>query len=260
MATKVLVVTHKEYPMPDKDIYFPMCVGVGIDKLKDQYQPDNEGVHISDKNGMYSELTALYWAWKNLNCDILGLVHYRRHLTINKGAKKLEDAIDGEQVEQILSGADAIVSKRRIYVETVKGHYINCERGQRQKARRRLEILSEVIKEQTPEYSKYFDKVMRGFKAHMFNIFIMKKHHADAYCKWLFDILFEAERRIDAEGVNYSRGMGELSEFLLDVWLQCNHLKCYDADMIVYGYSFWAKTKFVVGRRLFGKAENRKKK
>lgn len=252
MTTKVLVVTHKEYPMPDKTGYYPVCVGGNLEQLKDRFQPDNVGENISEKNSMYSELTALYWAWKNMDCDILGMVHYRRHLTTQKGAKELDAVLDQEQIEDILSSNDIIVAWPRKYIETVKNHYIRCEKGQKEKATRRITILGEVVKEKYPDYSNDFEKLINGHKAHMFNIFVMKKQEVDKYCEWLFDILFEAEKRIDAEGVEYPRGMGELSEFLLDVWIGKNNKKYYEARVIQYGYNLFEKIKFVVRRRFLG--------
>ena len=57
--------------MPQDDIYLPVHVGrEGKDALP--YQPDNTGDNISAKNPSYCELTGLYWAWKNLDCDYLG--------------------------------------------------------------------------------------------------------------------------------------------------------------------------------------------
>lgn len=253
MDTKVVVVTHKEYQMPKEDIYVPVCVGVGVEKLKDKYQPDNQGENISDKNPMYCELTALYWAWKNLQCDVFGLVHYRRHLTLSKKGKELKDVLTEKEITELLKEHDVIVAKRRTYPETVKRHYIKCQKGQAQKADRRIGLLGEVIQELSPEYAECFHKVMNGHQAHMFNIFIMKKADADAFCEWMFQILFETEKRILAEGVQYERQMGELSEFLLDVWMKTNNKKWYEARVIQYGYSFYHKVRFVVCRRLFGK-------
>ena len=82
MDIKILVATHKKYDMPSEDIYLPIHVGrEGKEDLG--YQGDNQGENISLKNSNYCELTGLYWAWKNLQCDVIGLspVSYT-HLTL----------------------------------------------------------------------------------------------------------------------------------------------------------------------------------
>ena len=78
---KIIVATHKSFEMPqNKELYLPVHVGCqGKDDLG--YQGDNTGENISQLNPYYCELTGLYWAWKNLDCDYLGLVHYRRYFT-----------------------------------------------------------------------------------------------------------------------------------------------------------------------------------
>ena len=79
---KIIVATHKEYNMPSDDIYLP--VQVGAEGKKDLgYQKDNIGNNISKKNPFFCELTGLYWAWKNLKADYIGLAHYRRHFSLS---------------------------------------------------------------------------------------------------------------------------------------------------------------------------------
>ena len=79
---KIIVATHKPYEMPIDKMYMPIHVGAeGKDNIG--FQRDDCGINISDKNYSFCELTGLYWAWKNIEFDYLGLVHYRRHFKNN---------------------------------------------------------------------------------------------------------------------------------------------------------------------------------
>ena len=74
--------------MPNDDMYIPLHVGAEGKKDKQGnpldlgYQKDNTGENISELNASYCELTGLYWAWKNLDADFIGLSHYRRHFSL----------------------------------------------------------------------------------------------------------------------------------------------------------------------------------
>ena len=87
---KIIIATHKKYWMPQDDMYLPIHVGAEGKTLDLGYQKDNVGENISKKNANYCELTGLYWVWKNLDADFMGLAHYRRHYWLNKikGGKK----------------------------------------------------------------------------------------------------------------------------------------------------------------------------
>lgn len=77
---KLLVAMHKAYCLPEDAVYAPIQVGgVHIPGMENALR-DDTGENISNKNRSYCELTALYWGWKNLQADYLGLVHYRRYL------------------------------------------------------------------------------------------------------------------------------------------------------------------------------------
>ena len=118
MNIKIIVATHKKYWMPSDPVYFPIHVGAEGKKdpmghpLDLGYIKDNTGENISDKNKNYCELTGLYWAWKNLNADYIGLAHYRRHFTVkNKKGTKEERVITGAELEGLLSSCDVLPEK-----------------------------------------------------------------------------------------------------------------------------------------------------
>ena len=79
MATKIIIAAHKQYRMPDDPVYVPVQVGAACNKDADGnpvdlgFLKDNSGDNISAKNPHFCELTGLYWAWKNLEADHLGL-------------------------------------------------------------------------------------------------------------------------------------------------------------------------------------------
>ncbi len=178
---KVIIATHKKYRMPDDPMYLPVQVGSeGKEDLG--YQRDNVGENISTLNPYFCELTGLYWAWKNLDADYVGLAHYRRHF---KGQQKAKDPFDE--------------------VLTLK----------------ETDALFEIIAKKHPDYLAAFDKHMQERSQHAFNMFIMKKDKFDEYCTWMFDIIFDLYDEFKNVDYNafHARFPGRISERLLDVWL-----------------------------------------
>ncbi|MCM8711375.1 DUF4422 domain-containing protein [Clostridium sp. SYSU_GA19001] len=230
MDIKILVATHKKYAMPQEKIYIPLHVGKES-KEKLDYQGDNTGDNISIKNANYCELTGLYWAWKNLKCDYIGLCHYRRYFTnknlfirVLKKNSKFDLILKKIEIENLFKKYDIILPrKRNYYIETIKSHYEHAHNI------RDLEETRKIIEQKYPEYLKSFDAVMKRRTLYLFNMFIMKKEQFDNYCKWVFDILFELEKRIDISHYNnyQKRVFGFLSERLFNVWLEynCNFIK-----------------------------------
>ena len=81
----------------------------------------------------------------------------------------------------------------------------------------------DVISEKYPDYVAAFDEVMHSSSwMSPYNMFYASKNKMDEYCKWLFDILFEVEKRTDMSGyTDYQKRLyGFLSERLLNVWLK----------------------------------------
>ena len=232
---KIVVATHKPYWMPTDKLYLPVRVGAeGKDDCG--YTPDNIGENISFKNENYCELTGLYWAWKNLSCEYLGLAHYRRHFTMLKGTKDRRDVLSLDQARGLLSNVDVILPiKRNYWIETNYQQYVHAHHMED------LDETRKIISEKYPEYIEAYDKSMKKTTGHRFNMFIMKKELADAYCSWLFDILFELEKRLDISTYNDNdkRVFGFVAERLLDVWLDTNRVIYKDIPYIVLEKQNW---------------------
>lgn len=214
---KVVIATHKKYNMPSDKMYLPLQVGAeGKNDLG--YEKDNTKDNISLKNPYFCELTGLYWAWKNLKEDYIGLAHYRRHFASKKINKKdlFNSVLTKEEASKLLNNTDIIVPKKRnYYIENLYSHYEHTMYIEP------LDITGQILQERYPEYMLEFDKLKTRRSAHMFNMFIMKKDKLDEYCTWLFDILFELEKRVDNSKYDsfHARFYGRVSELLLDVWL-----------------------------------------
>lgn len=70
---KILIACHRPYPVPGEACYLPTEVGAALHvEPIPGFTPDNTGDNISQKNKSYCELTALYWAWKNLDAEAVG--------------------------------------------------------------------------------------------------------------------------------------------------------------------------------------------
>lgn len=234
MNINVLIAAHKKCVLPNDSIYLPVQVGKELhpELVLEGYQPDNEGENISSKNPYYSELTAIYWAWKNLHADYVGLVHYRRHFCLKRKGSAWDSILTSEEAEKLCDEYDLILpKKRKLYIETVYSHYDHTFYGEQfDKAR-------EIIERQCPEYLGTFDKHMKERSEHLFNMFIMKKELFHQYCEWMFPILEELESYYDLPNMDpfQARLIGRVSERLMDVWVQKNNLKYKEIDFLYFG-------------------------
>ncbi len=238
MDIRILVAIHKEHWAPSDEMYLPVQAGTVLSDLKLAYQRDDEGDNISEKNDKYSELTVLYWAWKNVDADAVGLVHYRRYLAEpgrphgGNEQNLANHLLTKSTAEQILGRVDAIVAKKRKYViETIYSHYDHTHDATH------LELTGQIIGRQCPEYLDTYKAALGRRSAHMFNMFVMRRERFDAYCEWLFPILDELNGLVDDSQMTpfERRYMGRIGELLLDVWLEKNQVSYEELPVIQLG-------------------------
>lgn len=252
MDIKILVAAHKQYRMPDDSIYLPLHVGKEGKDLELGYTGDNTGEHISQKNTTFCELTGIYWAYKNLAADYIGLVHYRRHFTLRRKGDKFSSILNRKELEQLLQGTDIILPKKRNYfIETNYSHYIHAHHPEG------IDMLGDIIKRDYKEYAAAYDTVMNRTSAHMFNMFIMRRDYFDEYCEWLFAILFQIEEQLDVRdySVYEARVFGFLAERMLDIWLETKQLPCKELPVMFMESQNWLKKGGTFLKRKFIKPE-----
>lgn len=261
MDIKIIIAAHKECPLPGDSLYLPVHAGAAVHPYTLPYIGDHTGDHISEKNPHYCELTALYWAWKNLKADYIGLCHYRRYFCGKPFGSKQERILTLAEAEQLLSRADILVPRRRNYwIETNYSHYVHAHHAQD------LELTRQILQEQTGHgasmsYLEAYDRLMKRTDGHRFNMMVMRADLLDQYCTWLFNILFELERRLDlSEYDQYNqRVFGFVSERLLDVWLMANGYPYKEIPYVFTEQENWPrKIRLFLKRKFFPADKDRK--
>ena len=257
---KIYVFYYKDGSILKQDqIYQPIMAGNAKNQKKSAIPGDNEGENISDKNYFYSELTGIYWIWKNTRQDITGSCHYRRFFTAQPepffyklkrlfyypaGLYKkrygliytkntdlfVPKILNRLDLHFLMNKYDAILPQARKLKYTVETHY------RRYHDINDLNLLESILTEKYPEYLDALHEVLLGKRLYANNMFILKDEHFQEFMAWWFDLLFEFERRIDVN--NYTdyqkRIMGFMAERLLTVWFWKKQLNCIELPVIYF--------------------------
>lgn len=211
----ILVASHKPDKVYRDEAYVPIHVGRAVSKFKEEMADmagDDTGDNISAKNGTYCELTAIYWAWKNMKeVEYVGLAHYRRYF---------ETKFTGDNIDEAFRSCDVILAKPYLH-----------DRYNEMKMARTLEMEDEVIflkvfKKLYPDYERTLIDYMYGFEDYSYNMFVMRRDTFEDYCKFLFSILFECERLMKPLAYTCSsRRLGYIAEYLLPIYCLHHHLR-----------------------------------
>lgn len=232
---KILVCAHKMAQIPTNKYFYPIQVGANLSDIKLPFIPDNTGDNISSKNLNYCELTAMYWAWKNLkDVDIIGLNHYRRYFDFNNKYPLISpefsfiDSKDFLQSDYKFPDLEELLSKYDIVLSAYSCHPISISKQYCLfHIANDWEILHNVIKALSPEYDNAFVQTMdKSNRMSDFNMFITNWDIFNKYCQWLFMILFETERRVYiSQYSDQARIFGFMSERLLNVFCEKEKLR-----------------------------------
>lgn len=205
---------------------------------------DDTGDNISDRNNEFNECSVLYWVWKNVdikNYKYVGMFQYRRQLILNDYFKRSKKnniekkayrcihfkkinnnfcnkiGLTEENILNILNDYDCIVpyptnlkeikitSSYEDWVQMIPGVHVGD-----------LVELEKAVKKIHPEMSEDFEKYLNSPQKLMYQIFIAKPEIFYDYCKWMFEILFQVDKKINTSlySINGKRTLGYLAEIL----------------------------------------------
>ncbi|MBD5340124.1 MAG: DUF4422 domain-containing protein [Bacteroides sp.] len=219
---KILVACHKEDSAIRNDkVHMPIHVGKALHPDRELgFQGDNTGDNISHKNDSYCELTAMYWAWKNLpDIDFIGLAHYRRYFDLDITEANLlrlfkrYDIIIGE--EKVLPHS---IIEELFLLTSYEDTYILLDAIYQKFPELRTELI---------EYFYYNNKWTNC------NMFIAPKHIFDEYCTFLFPLMEQVEKNLKmSHYTRMRRVIGYLTEPLLGFWIHHKRLRSHSVGLI----------------------------
>lgn len=180
----IFVFTHKKpkHELISDENHILIQVGANDSPVDICDIKDNTKDNISWKNPLYSELTGMYWVWKNATLpNYVGCEHYRRHFNINE-----------EEVVKILSNHEIILppkfylDAKSVEVFHAAFHNIND-----------LNLCKDIINDIYPEYNESYEKYIQNSNImYIANSFITTKENYNKICEFLFNIFFEFEKRV----------------------------------------------------------------
>lgn len=222
--TKIFIVSHKNIELPRLEGYQVISPRAQNTNIKDAIY-DDCGENISSKNPNYSELSSLYCIWKNqLNSghDYYGLCHYRRFFGIIRPFLKPE-ILTVDQADKFLNRYD-IILPQRIWFDSMS---VRTQLVRTSVDKENYLQIRRVVAQIYPDYLQDYDTIMRGNILSICNLFVTDKMHFEQYCEWLFNLLFEIEKRvvINPQNEYRKRIFGFIGERLLNVWVLHNHLR-----------------------------------
>lgn len=261
MKIKILVAHHKNGYIYNDIIHEPIHVGSELSKVNLDILQDNLGNNISHLNQFYCEMTATYWAWKNISSDYIGICHYRRYFFNKKNCviSKKDFKYSLLKIKSLLfkdykgsffknqitiknnnktkfisqftmwlsdhvnsSNTDIYALKPVIHFNNTNFHFFS-ELGVDY-----LKQLKNIVKLSHNEYYYSLNLTLTSNKLHYANMIIMKSEYFSEYCDFVFDVLKQHVELNDKTMLNndsYLRIPGYMAELLTSTFILNKQLK-----------------------------------
>ncbi len=262
MNTKIRIYSfyYRNMAIPfENPVYVPVMAGKKLNTGPTWMEGDDTGDSISDKNLYFSELTGIYWVWKNTRQDLTGCCHYRRYFTAQKepldlilkrklyfliglykkrygliytkNIQRFAGKVLGEQeILDIFQNHDAILPQPRKLKYSVQEHYRRYHKISD------LVIIRKILAENHPEYLQSFQNMLESKRLYANNMFVLPQQTFYLFMEWWFNVLFEFEKRVELSeyGGYQQRILGFIAERLLTTWFLHQNLKVKELPVLYF--------------------------
>lgn len=195
-----------ETEVPESKYEIPIQAGAALTDKRTQDINDFDDVAdtISDKNSVYSEMSAAYWVWKNVDLPYLGLDHYRRRFKVSD-----------EQLDAwIAEGVDVISTVPTDRQRSLREEYEIFHFG------KDWQIMEEVFQSLYPEDYIKAQPYMEKSCMHCCCMGIFRKEIFDDCCQWIFSILDRVyDMRVEKVDKYQHRDVSFLAERLMSIYV-----------------------------------------
>lgn len=191
--------------------------GAALSNVRIAELADDTGSNISSKNRQYCEMTAVYWVWKNIKSDWIGIEHYRRHLLV--------------EPQMLTDGADAIMPLPYICYPDTTAQFLRFTTEKVLKA-----LLAALNYLHPKEYDAYCE-ILRGKYQYTYNLICARYEIFDSYCQWFFEITEYMEAMAkEVPEIKETRALSYVAEVLTNIFFMYHQkdFKIRHAEKAIY--------------------------
>lgn len=204
--------SNKAYKIPDWT--YSIQAGAALTGCRAGDFQDNKGENISEKNEAYAEMTAMYWIWKNSRpSHYKGICHYRRHFELD--SMKFIAIVENH--------IDVILTTPRLVLNGIKEMFIQDTPVKEDVFENMMDSIKEIYGE------KIYNKAQQYYNSILYypnNMLIAKEKIFNAYCQWIFPVLFQMENHDCANGImKKNRHIAFAAELLTSFYFVMNRDK-----------------------------------
>ena len=208
--------SHKDTPLRSvaalPEFIFPIQAGAGCCGTKICNLTVDTEKKISEKNKNYSELTALYWIWKNKLVPDESAEHIARQYYGLAQYRRVPALTEDDLLRLVDNDVDAVLPYPLPYEAGIHAHHERYLKSSDWAA------LLAALEELQPEYARAFPEVLAQRYLYNYNVILAKTSVLRDYCQWLFPILERTEQLSIPKGTEradrYIGYMGETLETL----------------------------------------------